>query len=135
MLSRDRCDIVKDYISEHRFFFHCFTASDGPTTTGRVVSHRSITVNHDFRSRGEACKKTKYRLRQTASHSSLLVVRHGDVSSKPNQASLLADTFNSNFHRRRTFTYIYIIYAIYNNNIIIYKYIYFFIYICNNKML
>ena len=44
------------------------------------------------------CKKTKYLLRQTASHSSLLVARQGDVSSKLYQASLLVDSFNSNLN-------------------------------------
>ena len=41
--------------------------------------------------------KQKYRLRQTASHSSLLVARQGDVSRKLNQAFLLVDSFNFNF--------------------------------------
>ena len=40
-------------------------------------------------------KKTKYRLRQTTSHSSLLVARQGDVSRKLIQASLLVDWLNS----------------------------------------
>ena len=39
--------------SAHRFFFYCFTASDGSdgTTVGRVVSPRSIMVHHGFGSK------------------------------------------------------------------------------------
>ena len=39
----------------------------------------------------------KYRLRQTTSHSSLLVARQGHISRKLNQAFLLVDSFNFNF--------------------------------------
>ena len=41
--------------------------------------------------------ETKYRSRQTTSHSSLLVARQGDVSRKLNQAFLLVDSFNFYF--------------------------------------
>ena len=41
--------------------------------------------------------KLKYRLRQTTSHSSLLVARQSDVSRKLNQAFLLFESFNFNF--------------------------------------
>ena len=61
--------------------------------------------------RVDACKKTKYRLRQTASHSSLLVDRQGDVSRKLNQAFLLVDSFSLNFadEERSDIYYCYII--------------------------
>ena len=41
--------------------------------------------------------KTKYRLCQRTSHSSLLVALQGDVSHKLNQALLLVYSFDSNF--------------------------------------
>ena len=86
--------------SVHRLFFYSFTASDGSEefTAGRVVSPCSITMHHGFRSnevRRE--RKQKYRIRQTTSHSSLLVARQGDASRKLNQAFLLVDSFNFNF--------------------------------------
>ena len=44
-------------------------------------------VHHGFRSRdARRARKQKYRLRQTTSHSSLLVARQGDVSRKLNKA-------------------------------------------------
>ena len=45
--------------------------------------------NHSFRSKeARRAGKQKYRLRQTTSHSSLLVDRQGDVSRKLNQAKI-----------------------------------------------
>ena len=41
--------------------------------------------------------KAKYRLRQTISHSSLLVAHQGDVSRKLNQAFLLVDSLTPIF--------------------------------------
>ena len=83
-----------------RFFSYTFTASDGSedSTAGRVVSPCSIMMHHGFRS-GEARRgrKHKFLLRQTISHSSLLVARQGDVSRKLNQALLLVDSFKFNF--------------------------------------
>ena len=81
-------------------FFYPFTASDGSeeSTAGRVVSPCSIMMHHGFGSNeARRAKKQKYRLRQTTSHSSLLVARQGDVSRKPNQAFILVDSFNFNF--------------------------------------
>ena len=82
-----------------RFFSYSFTASDGSeeTTAGRVVSPCSIKVHHGFRSKeARPTREKKYRLRQTASHSSQLFARQGDVSRKLNQAFLLVDWFNFN---------------------------------------
>ena len=81
-------------------FFYSFTASDGSegSTAGRVVSPCSIMMHHGFRSKEARCaRKQRYQLRQTTSHSSLLVARQGDVSRKLNQAFLLVDSFNINF--------------------------------------
>ena len=83
-----------------RFFSYSFTASDGSeeSTAGRVVAPCSIMVHHGFRSnQARRAIKQKYRLRQTTSHSSLLVARQGDVSRKLNQAFPLVDSFNFNF--------------------------------------
>ena len=58
----------------------------------------SIMMHHSFRSKeARHARKQKYRLRQTTSHSSLLVDRQGDVSRKLNQAFLLVDSFSFNF--------------------------------------
>ena len=55
-------------------------------------------VHYGFRSKeAKRAIKQKYLLRQTTSHSSLLLARHGDVTVKRNQAFLLADSFNFNF--------------------------------------
>ena len=81
-------------------FFYSFTASDGSegSTAGRLVSPCSIMMHHGFRSKvARRARKQRYRLRQTTSHSSLLVARQGDVSRKLNQAFLLVDSFNFNF--------------------------------------
>ena len=83
-----------------RFFSYSFTASDGSQefTAGRVVSPCSIMMHHGYRSKeARRARKQKYILRQTTSHSSLLVDRQGDVSRKLNQAFLLVDSFNFNF--------------------------------------
>ena len=83
-----------------RFFSYSFTASDGSegSTAVSVVSPCSIMILHGFISKEVMrAKKQRYRLRQTTSHSSLLVARQGDVSSKLNQAFLLVDSFNFNF--------------------------------------
>ena len=95
MLSRDRFNIVRTTFCVHRFFYS-FTASDGSegTTAGCVVA--LSLVDHGFRSK-EVCKKTKFLLHQTSSHSSLLVACQSDVSRKLNQAFLLVDPFYSNF--------------------------------------
>ena len=84
-----------------RFSSYSVTASDGSeeSTAGRVVSPCSIMVHHGIRSKqARRARKQKYPLRQTISHSSLLVARQGYVSRKRvNQAFLLVDTFNFNF--------------------------------------
>ena len=103
-----------------RFFSYSFTASDGSEestagcvvspqvvwyhhrpcgiTASRVVSPCSIMMHHGLRSKeARHARRQKYRLRQTTSHSSLLVARQGDVPRKPNQAFLLVDSFNFNF--------------------------------------
>ena len=55
-------------------------------------------VHHGFRSKeARRAGNKKHRLRQTTSHSSLLVAGHDDVSRKLNQAFLLVDSFNFNF--------------------------------------
>ena len=98
-----------------RFFSNSFTASDGSeeSTAGRVVSPCSIMMHHGLRSEeARRARKQKYRLRQTTSHSSLLVARQGDVSRKLNQAFLLVDSFNFNFvenERSDIYIYIYIV--------------------------
>ena len=82
-----------------RFFFYFLTASDGSeeSSAGRVVSPCSIMVHHGFRSiEARHARKQKYRLRQTTSHSSLLVARQGDVDRKLNQAFFLVDSLNFN---------------------------------------
>ena len=82
------------------FFSYSFTVSDGSeeSTAGRVVSTCSIMMHHGLRSKeARRARKKKYRLRQTISHSSLLVARQGDVSCKLNQAFLLVDSFNFYF--------------------------------------
>ena len=74
-----------------RLFSYSFNVSDGSVeaTAGRMVSPCSIMEHHGFRSREARCaRKQKYRLRQTTSHSSLLVARQGDVSRKLNQAKI-----------------------------------------------
>ena len=79
---------------------HSFTASDGSeeSIADRVASHCSIMVHHGFRSEeARHARKQKYQLRQTTSHSSLLVAHQGDVSRKFNQAFLFVDSFNFNF--------------------------------------
>ena len=71
---------------------------------------------HDvFRSKeARRARKQRYRLRQTTSHSSLLVARQVDVSRKLNQAFLLVDSLNFNFvDEERPDIDIYLIY-IYN---------------------
>ena len=83
-----------------RFFSYSFTASDGSeeSTAGRVVSPCSIMMHHGLRSKeARRARKKKCRLSQTASHSSLLVARQGDVCRKLNQAFLLVGSFNFNF--------------------------------------
>ena len=83
-----------------RFFSYSFTASDGSeeSTEGHVVSLCSIMMHHGFRSEeARRARKQRYRLRQTTSHSSLVVARDGDVSRKLNQAFLLVDSFNFYF--------------------------------------
>ena len=107
MLSHICPALLKTTFCAHLFFYYSFTVFDGTeaTTAGRVVSPRSIMMYHDFR--GEACKKTKYRIRQTTSHSSLLVARQGDVFRKLNQAFLLVDSLSSNFYCWRSFNNIY----------------------------
>ena len=99
-------DFMEDFFNLERTtfcvfrFFYSFTASDGSegSTAGRVVSPCSIMMHHGFRSNEVRCaRKQKYRLRQTTSHSSLLVAHQGDVSRKLNQAFLLVDSFNFNF--------------------------------------
>ena len=78
----------------HRFFYS-FTASDGSegTTASRVVSTCSIMVHHGYRSKeARRARRQIYRLRQTTSHTSLLVADQGDVSRKLN---LLVDKFNT----------------------------------------
>ena len=90
-------------------FFYSITASDGSegSTAGRVVSPCSIMMHHGFSSK-EAARKQRYRLRQTTSHSSLLVARQGDVSRKLHQAFLLVDSFNFNFFdEERSDIYVY----------------------------
>ena len=57
-----------------------------------IMMHNGFSSNEARRAR-----KQRYRLRQTTSHSSLLVARQGDVSRKLNQAFLLVDSFNINF--------------------------------------
>ena len=74
------------------FFSYSFTVSDGSveTITGRVASPYSIMVHNGFRSEeARRARKQKYRSRQTASHSSLMVARLGDVSRKLNQAKIV----------------------------------------------
>ena len=81
-------------------FIYSFTVSDGSeeSTAGHVVSPCSITMHNGFRCKEvRRARKQKYRLRQTISHSSLLVARQGDVSHKLNQASHMVDSFNYNF--------------------------------------
>ena len=82
------------------FFSYSFTASDDSeeSTADRVVSPCSIMMHHGMRSEeARRAREQIYRLRQTKSHSSLLVARQGDVSRKLNQAFLLVDSFNFNF--------------------------------------
>ena len=67
----------------------------------------------------------KYRLRQTTSHSSLLVARQGDVSRKLNQAFLLVDSFNFNFDDEEVQIYVYVCMHMY-----IYVHMHIYIYIC-----
>ena len=58
----------------------------------------TVMMHHGFTSKEARCAiKQIHRLRQTTSHSSLLVARQGDVSRKLNQAFLLVDSFNFNF--------------------------------------
>ena len=83
-----------------RFFSYSFTAFDctEESTAGRVESPSSTMIHHGFRSKEvRRAIKQKYRLRQTTSHSSLLVARQDDVSRILNQAFLLVDKFNFNF--------------------------------------
>ena len=55
-------------------------------------------VQHGLRSKeARRARKQKYRSRQTASHSSLLVARQGDACRELNLAVLLVDSFNFNF--------------------------------------
>ena len=66
-----------------RFFSHSFIASDGSegSTAGRVASPCSIMMHHGFRCKeARRARKQRYRLRQTASHSSLLVAHQGVLS-------------------------------------------------------
>ena len=93
-----------------RFFSYSFTASDGSeeSTAGRVVSPCSIMMHHGLRSKeARRARKQKYRLRQTTSHSSLLVAREGDVSRKHNHAIFLVDSFTY-VDEERSDIYIYI---------------------------
>ena len=106
------------------FFSYFFTASGGleESTAGRVVSPRSIMMHHGFGSKeARRARKQKYRLRQTTSHSSLLVSRQGDLSRKVNQAFLLFVSFYFNFVDEERSTGIYMVYLVlmsYNHNLI-----------------
>ena len=61
-----------------RFISYSFTASDGSeeSTAGRVVAPCSMMAHRGLRSKeARRARKQEYRLRQTTSHSSLLVAR------------------------------------------------------------
>ena len=95
----DFLNLEKSTFCVLRFFSYSFTASDGSeeTTAGRVVSC-SIMMYHGLGCKAvRRARKQKHPLRQTTSHSSLLLARQGDVSRKLNQAFLLVESFNFNF--------------------------------------
>ena len=80
--------LQSNYMSQDAMLFsYSFTASDGPdeSTAGRVVSPYAIKMHLGLTSKeARRARKQIYRLRQTTSHSSLLVARQGDVSRKLN---------------------------------------------------
>ena len=100
-------------------FSNSFAASDGSeeSTAGCVVAPCSIMMHHCFRSKEvRRARKQKYRLRQTTSHSSLLVARQGDVSRKLSQALLLVDSSNFNFVDEERSDIIYEIWYLYQHH-------------------